>query len=137
MSYDTDGWRTFATELEADDYCALTWADIIHEAPITRIPPEYVALKEALDAAAAAAGDLRSVPGDVIRSVSVVPLRGLDHTGTPVDMGYSRTWASPRITAAATFAVPALAGFDTGSPEPEWPPPPADPPPPPPVGGTP
>ena len=129
-----EGWREFATELEAGDYAALTWAAIIHEAPLERIPPEFVALKEALDAAvAAAAGDVRSVPRDAIEAVALVPIRGLDHLGAYVDRGYSRAWAVPYRTAASSWAVPALAGFDTGGPEPEWP----QPPPPPPEGGTP
>lgn len=124
-AYAVDGWQVFPTEPEAADYAELTWAAIIYGAPVTRIPDEFVALKQALDdAVAAAAGDVRSVPRDVLRSVAVVPLKGLDYLGAVVDRGYSRSWATPRVTAAATFAVPALAGFDTGGPEPEWPQPP-------------
>ena len=134
MSYDVDGWREFATEAEGEDYAALSWAQIVHTAPEARIPAEFLALKAALDAAvAAAAGDVRSVPRDQVDAVQVVPLKGLDHEGNVVDRGYSRKWAVPQLTAAGSFAVPCLAGFDTGGPEPEWP----QPPPPPPEGGTP
>ena len=117
-----DGWRVFPTEPEALDYVALTWAQIIHTAPAARIPAEFLVLKQALDAAvAAAAGDVRSVQRDVIVSVSVVPLKGLDHLGNVVDRGYSRSWAIPSQTADLQWAAPALAGFDVGGPMPTWP----------------
>jgi hypothetical protein len=123
-AYAADGWKEFPTEAEANDYAALTWAQIVHTAPETRIPAEFLALKAALDGAIADAGDIRSVPGDGIRAVSVVPLKGLNHLGEPVDAGYSRKWADPLVTAAGTFAMPCLAGFDVGGPMPPMPPPP-------------
>lgn len=136
--YTIDGWRVFATEQEALDYCDLTWAQIVYTAPTSRIPAEFLALKEALDAAAdAAAGDTRAVDPGVIRSVNVVPLKGLDHLGAVVDRGYSRAWAIPRQTLDLQFGVPCLAGFDVGGPEPTWPPAPDVPPPPPPIGDAP
>lgn len=115
-------WRVFPSEVEALNYCDLTWAKIIYDAPMGRIPPEYVAFKEALEQAVAAAGDLRSVPIDVIRAVSAVPLLGIDHLGNVV-MGYgeSRTWAVPEVTATGEFAVPCMDGFDAGGPPPPWP----------------
>ena len=127
-AYAFDGWKEFATEAEANDYAAVTWAQIIHTAPASRIPAEFLALKEAFDAkVAAAAGDVRSVPGSEITAVQVVPLNGLDYLGNPVDRGYSRKWAEPRTTAAGAFAIPCLTGFDVGGPEPEWPQPPPPP----------
>jgi len=123
----TAGWRVFAVEQAALDYCDLTWAAIVAGVPVARIPPEFVALKLALDAAVrAAAGDVRSVPGEIVLSVKFVPILGFDWQGVIVPAGgESRAWALPRITAAGEFAVPCLEGFDVGGPEPGWPQPPS------------
>src|SRR5580765_5293538 len=115
-------WRVFAVEQAARDYCDLTWAAIVAGVPVTRIPPEYVSLKEALDAAVrAAAGDVRSVPGEIVRAVSVVPIYGLDWQGLLVTSGgESRAWTVPEVTAAGEWAVPCLDGFDVGGSVPPW-----------------
>jgi hypothetical protein len=119
----TDGWKIFPTEQEALDYCDLTWAAILSVMPDERIPTEVITFFLAFIVTLNdAGGDVRSVPGDVIRSVSVVPFLGLDHTGDVViDGGESRKWAIPRETIDGQWAVPCLLGFDTGGPEPEWP----------------
>jgi hypothetical protein len=122
-------WQVFATEVEASDYCALTWAAIVREAPLARIPAEFHAFVEALRSIVF---DARSPVDDVIRAVSVVPVYGVDHTGEIVtDAGESRSWARPEPTAAGAFAVPCLEGFDVGGPAPAWPNDPGLPPPPP------
>jgi len=118
-------WRVFVTEPEALDYCALTWAAIIRDAPQERIPAEFHAFQDALQSIVF---DARSPVNDVIRAVSVVPVYGLDHLGEIVtDYGESRAWAVPMLTAAGEYAVPCLDGFDTGGPEPPWPQPPPPP----------
>jgi len=119
----TDGWKVLPTEQEALDYCDLTWAAILYVMPDERIPTELLALFTVfLITVTEAGGDVRSVPGDVVKSVSVVPFLGLNHLSEVVyDGGESRKWAIPRQTLTGEWAVPCLAGFDTGGPEPEWP----------------
>jgi hypothetical protein len=121
-----DGWKVFPTELEALDYCDLTWAAILSVMPDERIPSEVIAILGAfLLVLHEVGGDVRSVPGEVVKSVSVVPFLGLDHNGdVAYGGGESRKWAIPMITADGQWAVPCLAGFDTGGPAPEFPQPP-------------